>query len=104
MGEGQRRGGGSTWGCVIEGGCSDAPPANVMSGATPGGQGGLLDLTVGLGRLRCGSASTASNFDGGGGRKLLVRTSGRCLYRGRCSCGWGAMTRSRCQAGFGDNP
>jgi hypothetical protein len=86
------------------GGCFGAPPAKVTSGAAPEGQGVLLDLTVGLGRLRCGLASATSGFDGGSGGKVFVRVSGRCLYRGRCSCGRGAMTRSRYRAGFGDNP
>jgi hypothetical protein len=66
-----------------------------MSGVAPGGEGALLELTMGLGRLRCGLASTASGFDGGGGGKVLMRASGRCLYRGRCSCGRGAKTHSR---------
>jgi hypothetical protein len=57
-------------------------------------RGVLLDLTVGLGQLRRGLASAALGFNGGGGGKVLVRALGRCLYRGRYSCGRGAMTHS----------
>jgi hypothetical protein len=89
MGEGQRRGGGSAWGYVIEGGggvlrCSSGQGDErcyTRVKAVP------LDLMVELERLRCGLASAASGFDGDGGGKVLVRVLGTFLYRGRCSGG-----------------
>jgi hypothetical protein len=51
-----------------------------------------------------GLASVAVGVDDRGGGKVLVRALRRSLYMGRSSSGWGAMTCSRCRAGFGDNP
>jgi hypothetical protein len=61
----------------------------------------LLNLTVELGRLQCGLALVVAGVHGGGGGKVLMRASGRCL---RSLCGRGAMTCNHCRAGFGDNP
>jgi hypothetical protein len=49
------------------GGCSGASPAKAMSGATPGGSGGLLDPTVELRRLHFNLATVAA-----GGESLLL--------------------------------
>jgi hypothetical protein len=59
---------------------------------------------VELGWLQCGLALVVAGVDGGGGGKVLMRASGRCLYRGRSLCGRGAMTCNHCRARFGDNP